>query len=244
MSYMKTSILIQLFLFSTTCFAQQQKQFTFKQLDYPTSKYTLTADTTNFGKVQIITNMVASKESSNGFLCRSWLTIRKNHKVLKQKFYEIEPVGGCSGIFLPSAQPLATYFIISKFGDYEGKTLLIDTTGKLVELKGGSYSISADKRYLFSLWDSDVSGITIFDLTTGKTILSKENENDKEYNDIYFQDGKFYVSSFENNYVETIDVQNKRISMSDRPKGFLKKTNKLKIYNDVQTLAKCNCGRK
>ncbi len=208
------------------------------------TKFLTTADTSNFGQVQIITTMVTPKGTSNGFLCRSWLTVRKSDKLLKQKFYEIEPVGGCSGLFLPSFQPLENYFIISKFGDYEGQTLLIDTSGKLIELTGGSFSISTDKKYLFSLWDSDLSGITVFDLTKGKTIMSKEIEDDKQYGDIYFQDGKYYVSYFEDNAIGLIDNTNKKITPSKKTTGFLKKSNKLKIFNDVQALAKCNCGRK
>ena len=241
---MRTLILILLFLFSITCFGQQQKHVAYKKTDYPATKFLITADTSIFGQVQIITTMVTPKGSSNGFLCRSWLTVRKTNKVLKQKFYEIEPVGGCSGLFLPSIQPLENYFIISKFGDYEGQTLLIDTSGKLIELTGGSFSVSTDKKYLFSLWDSDLSGITVFDLTKGKPIFSKEIDDDKKYCDIYFQDGKYYASYFEDNAVGLLDITNKKIATTKKTIVFLKKANKLKLFNDVQTLTKCNCGRK
>lgn len=188
--------------------------------------------------------MVTPIGSSNGFLCRSWLTVRKGNKVLKQKFYEIEPVGGCSGLFLPSIQPLENYFIISKFGDYEGQTLLIDTIGNLIELTGGSFSVSTDKKHLFSIWYSDLSGITVFELTQRKPIFSKEIEDDKQYGDIYFQDGKYYISYFEDNAVGLLDIENKKIETSKKTKGFLKEETKLKIFNDVQALTKCNCGQK
>lgn len=241
--FMKTLISTILFLFITTCFGQQQKQIIFKKADYPPSKFLLTTDTSKFGRVQIVRTLIKPKFSSNGFSCRSWLTIRNNDKILKHKFYEIEPVGGCSGLFLPSSQPLDNYFIISKFGDYEGETLLIDTAGKLTELLGGAFSISPDKKYLFSIWDSDLSGITVYDLTNKKAILKKETEGDQRYADIYFQDGKYYVSFDDDITIGHINLETKKITLSKRPKGFLKKASKLRIYNVVQTLPKCNCGR-
>lgn len=240
---MRALISIILFISVTTCFGLQQKQVPFKKGDYPISKFTVTTAASNFGQVKIIITMVSPKVSLNRFSCRSWLTIQKSDKVLKQKFYEIEPVGGCSGLFFPSTQPLDNFFIISKFGDYEGETLLVDKTGKLIILTGGSFSISADKKYLLSVWDSDLSGITIYDFTSGKTILSKEIEGDKQYGEFYFQDGKYYISYFEDNTVGQIDFQNKKVIVLKKQAGFLKKTSKLKIYNDVQTLPKCNCGR-
>src|ERR1035437_10217798 len=240
---MRTLISILLFIFVITCYGQQHKQVAFNRADYPISKFVVTTVASNFGQVKIIATMVTPKASSTGFLCRSWLTIRKSDKILKQKFYEIEPVGGCSGLFFPSTQPLDSYFIISKFGDYDGETLLIDKTGNLIVLTGGSFSISADDKYLFSVWDSDLSGITVFDLTNGKTILSKEIAGDKQYGDFYVQNGKYYVSYFEDNTVGQIDIQNKKVIVSKKKAGFLKKTNELMIYNVVQTLSKCNCGQ-
>ncbi|MTK53860.1 hypothetical protein [Paludibacter sp.] len=239
---MRNLISILLVISLTTSFGQQQKQITFKKSDYPISRFTLRTIASNFGQVKIITTTVSPKASSDSFLCRSWLIIQKNDKILTRKFYDIDPVGGCSGLFFPPTQLLDNYFILSKFGDYDGETLLVDKTGKLIVLAGGSFSISADKKYIFSVWDSDLSGITIFDLTSGKTILSRDIEGDKRYGDFYFQDGKYYISYVEDNTVGEIDLHNKKIIASKKKSGFLKQTNKLKIYNGVQTLPKCNCG--
>lgn len=240
---MRTLISILLFISVTTCFGQQQKQVIFKKENYPISKFNVGTITSNFGQLIITTTMVSPKTRQNSFLCRSWLTVKKNDKVLAQKYYDIEPVGGCSGLYPPTIQLLDNYFIISKFGDYQGETLLVDKTGKIIVLIGGSFSISADKKYLFSVWDSDITGITIFDLKAGKTILSEESEEDKQFENVYFQDGKFFISYFEDNSVAQIDFYNKKIIVSKKQSGFLKKTNKLKVYNDVQTLSKCNCGQ-
>jgi hypothetical protein len=240
---MKLLTLYFLLFFSLAALGQQQKRVAFKKSAYPASKFLVTTDTSFFGGIQIITAMVTHKgRSSAGFLCRSWLIIKKSDRILKQKFYDIEPVGGCSGLFSPSKQPLEDYFIISKFGDYEGETLLIDTSGKLIELIGGSFLISTDRKHLFSIWNSDLTGITVYDLVNRKIILSKEVEGYHEYRDIYFQSGNYYVSYYEDVAVGQIDFDAKKIISTNRTQGFLKKVNKLKTYNDVQSLPKCNCG--
>ena len=218
--------------------------------DYPSSKYKTSSDTSHFGKIDIITTMIHPKNDANDtlkYFCRSWLTIKKNGKILKQKYYDIEPVGGCSGVYTPTKQPCKELFILSKFGDYKGETLIIDSTGKLVTLTGGTFSVTADFHYLFTTYDSDVSGITIYDLKNKKSVFSKERSDEERYNEFYFQDG-YYLVSFEKDAtskdisVGYIDIKNKKITISKKPTTFLKKNNRLESYNAVQSLAKCNCG--
>ena len=244
-------ILIVTFLFLTNCLlAQQNKQvLQFKKKDYPALKYVTKSDTSLLGQVQVIITMTHPKNSSFAkFLCRSWLTIKKNDKIINQKYYDIEPIGGCSGLYPPIKQPCKDYFIISKFGDYKGQTLLIDTSGKLITLTGGSFSISPDNKYLLSTYDSDVSGITIYDLKKKKLVFSKENEDDKLYNEFYFQEGSYFISlendtSSKEISVGIIDFKNQKVIVANKKQSFLKESNRLKTYNAVQSLSKCNCGQ-
>ncbi len=247
--FMRPQLIITFLLLTVKLLGQQNRQVSqFKKTDYPISKFITKSDTSLLGQVQIIITMTHPKNSSIAkFLCRSWLTINKNNKTLTQEYYDIEPVGGCSGLYKPIKQPCNDYFIISKFGDYEGQTLVIDTTGKLTTLTGGSFSISKDNNYLFSIYDSDVPGITIYDLKNKKLIFSKEKDDEDEYREFYFQDGSYFVSIYNDETskeisVGTIDIKNKKMVVSKKNKAFLKKTNKLKIYNAVQSLTKCNCG--
>jgi hypothetical protein len=247
---MRPQLIITFLLLTVSLFGQQNKQtLQFKKTDYPASKFVTKSDTSLLGQVQIIITMTHPKNSSVAkFLCRSWLTIKKNDKVLNQKYYDIEPVGGCSGLYKPTKQPCKDYFIISKFGDYQGETLLIDTTGKLTTLTGGAFSLSTDNSYLFAIYDSDISGVTIYDLKNKKLVLSKEKDDEDRYNEFYFQDGTYFVSidsdeTAKEISVGVIDIKNKKVTITKKAKTFLKKTNKLKTYNAVQSLTKCNCGQ-
>ena len=247
---MRPQLIFIFLIFTISLFGQQNKQtFHFKKTDYPASKFVTKSDTSLLGQVQIIITMTHPKNSSVAkFLCRSWLTIKKNDNVLNQKYYDTEPVGGCSGLYTPTKQPCKDYFIISKFGDYEGQTLLIDTTGKLTSLAGGAFSMSTDNNYLFATYDSDISGITIYDLKNKKLVLTKEKYDEDRYNEFYYQDGSYFVSLGSNDIakeisVGIIDIKNKKVTVTKKPKTFLKKTNKLKTYNAVHSLTKCNCGQ-
>ncbi len=243
-------ILNTLLLFCFSLLGQKTKKIApFKKVDYPAARYTLKSDTSYLGKVQIIITMARPKIiAAENIFCRYWLTIIKNGKITDQKMYDIEPVGGCSGLYKPIKQPLNNYFLISKFGDYNGQTILIDTAGNITSIPGGSFSISADNNYLFTIHDSDISGITIFDLKNKKVVLNDERNDDEQYNEFYFQKGKYYVSfvaeaGAKDQSVGTIDIKNKKLMVNKNPMSFLKITNKLITFNNVQSLTNCNCGQ-
>ncbi len=247
---MRSILIITLLFFTASLWGHQNKQnLQFKLNDYPESIFVSKSDTFFLGQVQIIITMTHPKNSSvSNFQCRSWLTIKKNNKILSQIYYDIEPVGGCSGLYTPSKQPCKDYFIISKFGDYKGETLIIDNLGKLTSLAGGEFSISKDNNYLFTSFDSDISGVTIYDLKIHKVVLAKENNDENRYNEFYFQEGTYYVSLDSDKAVKdisvgVIDIKNKNLTVVKKPAAFLKKHNKLETYNAVQSLRKCNCGQ-
>ena len=229
---MKSLLNITFLLLTVSLFGQQKKQaLQFKKTDYPASRFVTKTDTFHLGKVHIIITMTQPENSAvEKFLCRSWLTIKNNNKIINQKYYDIEPVGGCSGLYTAATQPCKDYFIISKFGDYSGQTLIIDTTGKLTILPGGAFSVSSDNQYL----------------KNKKIIFNKEEAG---YYGTYFQNGKYFLSvddSTNSNGVSAgyVDFNNKhRVVRIKKTKTKLRKADKLKIYNEVADLSHCNCGQ-
>jgi len=138
--------------------------------DYAVSKCEI-----HHGKAVIRITQVKAKTPSpkTPHCCRAWLTIERNGKTLFQRYYgDIEPVGGSYGLFIPQNQPPSPYFAIVKHGDYDGRLFLVHKSGEVHDLKGGSYFVTTDKRYLFSEYVSDLSGLEVFDLRTGKTVFT------------------------------------------------------------------------
>jgi hypothetical protein len=247
---MRPQIIIAFLLLTVNLFGQQSKKtIQFKMTDYPSSKFITKSDTSLLGEVQIIITNTHPKNSSFAkFLCRSWLTIKRGDKVLSQKHYDIEPVGSCSGLYKPTKQPCKDYFILSKFGDYEGETLLVDSLGKLTVLTGGSFSLSEDKNLLFTTHYSDISGITIYNLKSKQKVLQIESEEDKEFYEFYYKDNNYYVSYYSDEVstsikLERIDIKTKKLVSIVKPKLFFNSSNKLVVYNDTKKLGDCNCGK-
>lgn len=248
----KRTILLVELLFVITCFGQTHDKYeAFKKSDYPATKYQIKNKTSTFSKFKIEIRQAKRigniTNAPSDFYCRSWLKISQGNRINQQIYFKyIEPVGGCSGLFIPDKQPRKDYFIISKFGDYDGSIFIVDTLGKVTEKIGGIFYISQDKRYLFSSYDSDLSGLTVYDLNKKHTLFSDTIE--PYLSDWYFQDKKYFAivneDVIQNNKIKiaTFDFTLNRLTISLAHKNYPKKENKLKVYNDYQNAKDCNCG--
>lgn len=155
-------------------------------------------------------------------------------------------MGGCSGIFIPEVQPRADFFMFSKLGDNNGLIFILDASGKLTEKLGGAFYISADQRYLFSSYDSDQAGLTVYDLEKKRILYSFDL--DFHIDEWYYQDGKYFaiVPSEKTLYskikIATYDLESNQMiaSMSDR--NYPQIEHKLKLYNQYKS-QECNCGK-
>jgi|GEM_PF-2245512 hypothetical protein len=139
----------------------------------------ITKSNYHFGNIEIQIKQVLGSE------CSAWVEIIKEGRILhKKEFINIEGLGKSYGLYVPAKQPDNKYFIINKYGDYDGRTLLIDRNGKLIDLPGGHYFITKDKHYLFINHEIDGFGsITVFDLHLGKVIYG--NIPDEAFNMVY-----------------------------------------------------------
>jgi hypothetical protein len=107
------------------------------------------------------------------------------------KFNDIDAVGGHYGL-LVYPELVKNHIIISKYGDYNGETILINDKGeKFITIGGYSY-LDNNSGLLFSVWDSDLTGFSIFDLNTDQEIFEitdteeRPQEFYKAFNDQYF----------------------------------------------------------
>lgn len=254
----KLVIIIFIVLNGTFCFSQTTYKYKpFKSYDYPSNKYKILTDTASFSKFKIkiikIHPINNQYTDSTFFYCRVWLTVKQGKKTIIQKYYKsIEPVGGCSGLFIPENQQRKDYFIISKFGDYDGSILILDTTGRITEKIGGSFYISKNRQYLFSNYDSDAEGLTVYDFKNNRVLYSKMESILYRLGDWYFQDGMYFAIAYDENSEEkeqqqnikiaTFDFKRNKLVITTVDKLYMKDKNKLKLYNDFEHDEKCNCG--
>ncbi len=127
--------------------------------------------------------------------CRAWLEIWKASRLLRQFYFDdIEPVGGGYGIFVPERQPFPNNFIAVKEGDYDGRLLLISKDGSAVDLPGGPYFATPDRRYLIGLHSRDSNSLVIIDVAKRKVVLDGDKEGVPEIHSWYMDDRGYFFT--------------------------------------------------
>ena len=239
-------------LMAMAAFGQVDKYMVFSKSDYPTSKYSIKTDTFNFKnyKIELIhVKLTDYKNSDNTSLsCRIWLTVRSNNKITDKLFIsDCEAVGGCSGIYASDKQPVKDYFILSKFGDYDGQVILIDISGKIKTYFGGQYFLSDDNKYLFSTYDSDLAGLTVYDLSKNKVLFTSDSIS-TYLADFYYYDNSYFaivsddVKKEDQTDIVTFDFKVNNLIKSTVTDKFILKAKRLKGFN-VFTHSPCSCGQ-
>jgi hypothetical protein len=145
--------------------------------EYPTDQFKISATEIKRGNLKV--KIKQAKRTKNfeqtPHSCRVWLDVGKSTKPVFSRYYDdIDPVGFSYGLFIPTAQPELPYLAIVKNGDYNGRLFLFGKDGKVNDLLGGLYFLTKDKRYLFSEYASDASGLAVFDLVAGIVVFSSE----------------------------------------------------------------------
>lgn len=145
----------------------------FNAADYPRSELQVTQSTHLLGSVGIrIVHAKRRKESATApSYCRAWVEITRDGTLIRRMYYpEFEPVGDKYGVFAPAVQPSTDYLILVKEGDYDGRLLLLNKSGEVTDILGGSFFV-AGKRFLVSEYSSDSAGLAVFDLESHKLEL-------------------------------------------------------------------------
>ncbi len=248
----------------------------FRVKDYPSPMFQISYDSSRFGDYSIevvhvlnvsypgITNQEHPSELIDYLDCKGWLFLKKGTKTIQTLCYpNMDAVGGCSGIYIPKKQPRQDYFLVAKYGDYNGNTILIYKDGTITNLPGGIFQVSPDKRYLFSNYDSDQPGVSIFDFDNHKALLTPDSaEFDSTLREPYIRTwyykdhtymARVYTDDEEGEHPDTLhitvgryDLKNNNLTYSKANKDFFKKAVELIDYSpyDFKDGRKsCNCGR-
>lgn len=235
-------------LLLTTIISSGQIIAPFKDIDFSADKFVVKKEQRTLGTITVDLIHVKPKkqDDSRQFSCRTWLTIRDRDKLIKELALDADAVGGCSGLFFPDNQPNKDLIIISKFGDYDGRLYVVNNKGEFKDYLGGKFYVSSDSKYLFTNHDSDMSGVSIIDLTKNELIYTGEL---KQYlADWYFQDGQYFSIVSEdvkiNGETELLIFDFKTKSFTTkRTKENIDPKDKLKVYNDYQKAPDCSCGK-
>ncbi len=103
--------------------------------------------------------------------CSASVEIRKKGRTIDKLDFDILPMGGYYGLFLPKSQESPRHFILVKLGDYDPKVIVITDKGRRFILGGSAYRVLLG-RYLIAQGDlaSDGPYFTIFDLLKNRIL--------------------------------------------------------------------------
>ncbi len=218
--YLNRIYIFLIVVFSSTLQSQPKATIeTFNQSDYPDSVFITSSIQYTHGSVIVRLIQVKMISSYDPFICRVWLNIERNGKIVNQYYLnDIEPVGGYYGLFVPSKKPVEEYFAVIKYGDYDGRLFLIDKSGKMTQYMGGSYLVSHNKGMLFSEYSSDLKGVEVVDLRNGVSICRSTNlplVQKWYYNNIGGDEKYFFTSD---DVIDSIYVFNSKTNLiSSKP---------------------------
>ena len=213
--------------------------------DHLIAGYSVMADTFGFKgySVELIHADSAAK------FCRVVLKIRKGNAVIDSLLIEgCDAVGGCSGIYVADEQPSKDYFVLSKFGDYDGRILIVDTSGSIQSFFGGHYFVSADNRYLFSPYSSDLPGLTVLDLSKNQVLYTSDTLHTYPA-DFYYSGSQYFATVLDDSgvidptRVAFFNFDTNKFILSKVDHAYMKKAIKLKGHSNI-TYGPCRCGQR
>jgi len=104
--------------------------------------------------------------------CKANIYIFKDiTKIDSINFLEIEPVGGNYGLMIYKFI-VENHLVITKYGDYQGLTIVINEKGEKFIMDGGFVSIDRERKLLFSISASDSFGFSVFDLELDSEVFN------------------------------------------------------------------------
>jgi hypothetical protein len=157
--------------------AYSQEDSTFRPYvaaDHDAKRFRVTRRRFTHGEasIELIQALKVARDKQSPFSCRAWLTVSVAGRPVFRRYYDdIDPVGAEYGLFVPSTQVPAPFFAVLKIGDYNGRLFLIRTDGRVFDLEGGLYILSADRRQVLSEHHSDASKLIVFDLATSERVF-------------------------------------------------------------------------
>ena len=95
----------------------------------------------------------------------------------------------CTGFSVPAKQPFAGYFIFCKREKNHSKTYILNKTGQVQVIAGGSFWAAPKDKLLFILAERDNTNLLIYDLKQMKAVLEKFNCD--EFSGWYYHRGKY-----------------------------------------------------
>jgi hypothetical protein len=150
--------------------------FTGWNLSAQTSIYSTKACTTKVKLNQLTIEIRNFKDVKNfaAYTCKGEVEVFHNTQSLSKAAFEKITQEGAYGLFLHH-NVLPNHVIITKHGDFDDKTIIINKKGNIFTLNGSTIFIDSIQHLVFVLNFTEKGEITVFDLLSDEKIAHFEN---------------------------------------------------------------------
>jgi hypothetical protein len=147
---------------------------------FPASKFSIEQKRLAFGPltIQLTQAWPLHYEGNDPIFhgCSAFVEVRRGSQFLDARSFEAIGVGSPLGLILPKHQPLAEYFMLVKTGDYDSRTILVGTDGRVRVLGGDKIVIDAADGWLISDSGPAEDGtVRIFDYRQGRQVFQQHS---------------------------------------------------------------------
>lgn len=188
---------------------------------------------------EISVKLEQAKTDTNGVYCVSTIFILDEGEVIDSLIIGSEPVGG--GYGLSCSYRIEGHYVFAKQGGYNGKTIIVDNKGRVYKLLGGSFAYDEKSSLLFSIYDSDLPGCSVFDLKNDKVLFES---SDIDVYPISFhrnKKGEYFIYGIppetDERVFRKIDIDSKKLISVDKVSKLSSKEIKIISADDI----KCDC---
>ncbi|BDD08324.1 hypothetical protein FUAX_07560 [Fulvitalea axinellae] len=197
-----------------------------------TRKQTITIDTTLFEDLKVILKQELSPEGVSSFLCHSFLKVYKSGQLVDSlTFKNIEAVG--KGLGMTSPIEIDNHLVLTKHGSYDGRTIIINKEGRVFNFAGGENFYNKIDKTIISFYDSDLNGLSVFDLKSDSLIISITNHEDSPVSVYRDAKNRIFINCVnkesENNSIWEVELDMERIMQVDFDAKSLEEMDKLTI---------------
>jgi hypothetical protein len=193
------------------------------------------------GNIQV--ELTQIKSDGKNFYCKSKLVTSRDQVLMDSISFIPEPVGGFYGISKPNR--FANHLVFTKFGDYDGRTILVNDKGRILNIIGGENYVDSASKLLFTIYDSDVSGFAVFNLTSDSTLLEMSEIEDrpisfhKAFGERYFMLSSNDETEERDKSVWEIEFELERIMQVDLDTNQINQSNILSTWTSEEVFCEC-----
>lgn len=176
--------------------------------------FKITKTTKELDNVQVVISQFKSLTQTDP-LCRADIKILKDGVLLdsiKISADQFDAVGDRYGLLIYEKQ-IKNHIVITKFGSYNGQTIIINNKGQKFTTLGGFSSLDNENGLLFSIYHSDLPGFSVFDLNKDKELFSTTLSENRPL-EFYLIGEKYFVKTISDATKEgifEIDFKRKKI---------------------------------